>query len=389
MKVIRGLVKSAMFPMRFGIIGDEGGVSSEGGAPQQTNEEILGSVFAGNDVDISTIPDPEKPEGFQEVAGSENSDIIPNNQGGVNDGGKQVSDQLPTNTDNWMWDEMQKRLSTTENEWSIPEEITTGKKSDGTDLTQEDRFNMFVENITKVTSEENTDSFLKAYNAAKKDENFSMNKFLVEEQQKQAIFAADDDTFLQAYLRSQKDDTNRQKHSDKEIQDYIAKLNSIEKSEKVTQLKGEINLAQDARVTEQEQAYNKKQKAQFDSWENNRLQQVTDTMQRMSTMNNIAGLPITESDIMEFQGVFDKMTQFNPKTQQLYMDDYLQSNNDNVFKMLYLLHKADKGEVAKHISNVKQTTKDDILNKTGIKPNIQGSSGQYKGEVAPDSKAFH
>lgn len=387
MKVIRKLVNSYLVPFKFGIDQDGGGnagAPSDVPADSPSIEQTITSALAGDSIEPDALPDPNITTVADE---SENTAIKPDS----NESGKPNTEV--SQVDNFMWEQLQKKLSTEDEQWEIPEAIKTGKKEDGTDLTPEERYEMFVENAVKTvqkTENPEQDDFMKAYQVAKQDKDFNMQEFLKQEEQKNAIFSSDDNTFLQAYLKSQKTEEGKQKHSDQEINDYINKLNSIEKTEKVTALKNELKKSQQLRVQQQEEAIQAKQKEAFDSWESNRQKLVKSTIERMSSIEDIAGIPITESDIKEFQPVFDKMTQFNPKTNQLFMDDYLQSNNENVFKMLYLLNKADSGEINKYISGVKQSTKDDILNKTGIKPNVQGSSTASRGNSkVPESTDFH
>jgi hypothetical protein len=242
---------------------------------------------------------------------------------------------------------------------------------------------------TATPSEEIQDPFIKAYNIRKQEEGFELSSFLEEERTKQTIMSLDDNTFLNAYLKSLKSEDGKIKHSDAEITEYINKLNPIEKAEKVKQLKSELQKAQDSVLTERETAIAKKQEEAFTAWETSRQKSIEETTMRMSQIKEVAGIPITESDLQEFIPKFDKLTQFNKETGRLYMDDYLQSNNDTVFKMLFLMHKAEKGEIDKHISTVKQTVKDTLFEKLGIKPNITGASSSSGGIEAPTSKAFH
>lgn len=382
MRTVRDLVKRCLMFMVMNIDGEG---SSNAGAPSDSIAGTLANAFAGDSMDANLIPDPDKPSNAADNNGQ-------GNNGGSNGTGTDGNPTPPipqnTTTDMWMWNELKTRASSVDDQWDIPKEIATGKKEDGTDLSQAERFEMFTDSVMKLNAPKETDDFIQAYQAAKQGENFQLNSFIQEQQQKHAILNASDDVFLEAYLRSQKTEDGKAKHSDTDISDYISKLNSIEKSEKASALKTQLQAAQNAKVQEQINSNKERETAKLAEWENNRQLQLTQTLKSMASIKEIAGMPITESDLAEFEPIFDKMTQFNPKTGQLYMDEYLQSNNENVFKTLYLMHKADKGEIEKHVSNVKESIKEKILNRTGIIPNHQGGSAFGNSNQVPTDKSF-
>lgn len=378
MKFFRETAKRIFIPY-LGIDQDGG---QGGGAPAP--EEMLRNAFAGNSVPAEDIPTPESFSQSNDNGGAphdpQHQQAEPSNQ-----------DTPAQATDNWLWEEMNERLATKNNEWKVSDAVISGKKEDGTELSRQERFEMFVQDLQKTASpnEDVQDPFIKAYNIRKQEEGFELSSFLEEERTKQTIMSLDDNTFLNAYLKSLKSEDGKVKHSDAEITEYVNKLNPIEKAEKVKQLKSELQKVQDSVLAEREAALIKKQEESFNAWETSRQKSIEETTMRMSQIKEVAGIPITESDLQEFIPKFDKLTQFNKETGRLYMDDYLQSNNDTVFKMLFLMHKAEKGEIDKHISTVKQTVKDTLFEKLGIKPNITGASSSSGGIEAPTSKAFH
>jgi hypothetical protein len=198
-----------------------------------------------------------------------------------------------------------------------------------------------------------------------------------------------DNDFLFSYLSVQKDGDGKVMYTEDEINEYINKLNPIERKDKVEALKSNLRAAQQKELQAKNAEAEAKRQEAFNSWDKNRQEMIKDTVKKMSLSDNIAGIPLTQSDLEEFVPIFDKMTQFNKETGQLYMDDFLQSNNENVFTALYLLHKSKKGDIEKHLSNVKESFKESILEKTGVKPNISGgSSATASGETIPTSSSF-
>ena len=389
MRTIRDLVKRCLMPMKFSIDGDGssgGGMGASaidlGGIDASMTAALAGDVTFDTDSMLGNNGGQAPDAGASGQQGAQD----PANGGAA--AAQQPADNNQNASDMWMWNELETRAKTNGTDWTVPEVIKTGKKEDGTELTQQDRFNMFVENLEKNKPQTQEDSFVAAYKAAKTNQDFDMNKFLQTEQQRQAIFSADDDTFLSAHLRSVKNADGTQKHAETDIEAYVQKLNSIEKSEKAEALRGQLRQSMEQENLAKASEANAQRTKVLEDWNNSRQTMLEATITEMASVKEIAGIPLTESDMADFLPVFDKMTQYNEKTGELYMDEYLQSNNSNVFKMLYLLHKADKGEIEKHVTNVKETIKEGIFQKMGIKPNISGSNSGAGGSSAPTSQAY-
>jgi hypothetical protein len=371
MRIFRHLVNRAFTPY-FGIDGVDGSAGSADGI-----EVSLQKAFAGDDVPNIQDLDPG-------VAGA--TAIAPTSG---EPAAQTQMDQQQSDSSNWFWDELSERKAADPLIFDIPEEISTGKKADGTELSRKERFDMFMEKLKpQTTQSEDEDEFISSYKKAKQSPDFNESKFLQEQHQKKAIFSLDDDTFLQAYLSAQKTEDGKQKHSEQNIKDYVAKLNPIEKAEKAEALKNQLKQSQATFEQKQQDVANQKREQAFNEWESNRQKSIEDVVTKMSQVQNIGGIPVTESEIKEFVPVFDKLTQLNKETGRLYMDEYLQSNNDSVFKMLFLMHKAEKGEVNNYVSNVKQGLKEEVFQKLGIKPNVTGSSSTEAGSEIPSASAF-
>ena len=359
--------------------GEEGG----GGGTPASIESTLSDVFAGKANSDIEIPDPEK---WQGDAGQGGNGSDAGDQGG----GSAAS--APANND-WFFSEMKKRLSSTEKPWEIPTEITTGKTADGKELTAAEKFDAVLKHIyDNTTFDDDDDDFIKSYKAEKATagDKFDMKDFVTKQNDRLNILNSDNPTFMTKWLQSQKNEDGTQKHTDDQIQDYVSKLNSIELDEKVSALKQQIQEHNKQYSQKSNEQIAQQREQEFKAWDEKRVAEINKVINEVKTnVKDIGGIPVTESDIQEFQPVFDRMTTLNKETGNLYMDDYLQSSNLNVFKMLYLMHQVDSGGMANYFSNYKEDVKQALLKKASITPNITHGSEQGGIGKAPTSAAFH
>jgi hypothetical protein len=317
--------------------------------------------------------------------------LVENNENKIIDNNDLNSQQYQV--DNY-WNVFKSKIQSDNNEWDYPEEIKTGKNKEGNPLTADEKFDLLLQTIYKYTkvNEDDTnsdDDFIKEYKEQKTKEGFNFEKFIDSKKTQDNILKLEGKDFLVNYYSNIKNEDGTSKYSKDDLEDYISKLNKIQLEKEVEQLKGNYVKTKQENITKQEQEKQQKIKQQFDNWENDRKTKVNKISKMVSSLDKIGEIPFSESDKQEFNAIFDKLTQYNDKTGNTYLSDYLQSDETRLYKMLYLAHKIDSGEMSKHFSNIGIKIKEDILDKLGIKPNIQQNSNiQLGNPVLPGKGAF-
>jgi len=292
------------------------------------------------------------------------------------------------------WNVFKSKIQSENYEWDYPEEIKTGKNKEGNPLTADEKFDILLQTIynhTKVNEDDNNgdDEFIKEYKSQKTKEGFDFEKFIESKKSQDNILKLEGKEFLVNYYSNIKNEDGTSKYSKDDIEDYISKLNKIQLEKEVEQLKGNYIKTKQENITRQEEENKQKVKQQFEKWENDRKTKVNKITKMVSNLDKIGEIPFSESDKQEFNAIFDKFTQYNDKTGNTYLSDYLQSDETRLYKMLYLAHKIDSGEMSKHFSNIGIKIKEDILDKLGIKPNIQQNSNiQLGNPTLPGKGAF-
>lgn len=371
----------------FRVDGSDDGGAAGGGAPSV--EQTLSDVFAGKANSDVVIPEPGatgNSDGDGAGAGGAGSSTPDAGAGGGASAGQ------PSNND-WFFNEMKTRISTAEKPWEIPQELVTGKKADGTEMTAAERFEATLKHIYDNTEFDNDDDdFIASYRAEKTaaGDKFDLHSYIQKQNDNLNILKADDNTFYTKYLESFKKEDGTSQYSADQIKDHISKLDPISLAEKVTALKSAIAEQNKQLTQKSNESIKQAEQAEYEKWETARKAEVSKVLADVkNTVKDIGGIPITEGDLKEFEPVFDRMTQRNPETGNLYMDDYLRSNNNQVFKMLYLMHLVDGGNMANYFSNYKEEVKQKLLDKTSISPNITHGLGVQGGVSMPKSTDFH
>ncbi len=317
--------------------------------------------------------------------------LVENNENKIIDNNDLNSQQYQVDD---YWNVFKSKIQSDNNEWDYPEEIKTGKNKEGNPLTADEKFDLLLQTIYKYTkvNEDDTnsdDDFIKEYKEQKTKEGFDFEKFIDSKKTQDNILKLEGKDFLVNYYSNIKNEDGTSKYSKDDLEDYISKLNKIQLEKEVEQLKSNYVKTKQENIIKQEQEKQQKIKQQFDNWENDRKTKVNKICKMVSSLDKIGEIPFSESDKQEFNAIFDKLTQYNDKTGNTYLSDYLQSDETRLYKMLYLAHKIDSGEMSKHFSNIGIKIKEDILDKLGIKPNIQQNSNiQLGNPVLPGKGAF-
>lgn len=360
------------------------GQGGGGGTAAPSIEQSLSNAFADKASSDVSLPEPEA------IAGTGQGASVQQATESTGTGNGTEQQQTVSSTD-WLYNELSERLSNGDNKFELPEELKTGKTKEGKELSTKEKFDSLLKIIYDNTNfDADDDEFTSAYKAEKasKGDKFSMDEFIQKHNDRINIMKADNPTFMTKWLQSQTKEDGSRKHSDQDITDYINKLNPIELEEKVSQLKSSIQKANSELANKNMGANKEEAERKFNEWDTRRKEEVNKVINSAKSWKDIGGIQLAEGDIETFSPVFEKMTSYNPQTGNLYMEDYLQSNNDNVFKALYLMHLADTGGMMKYMSDLKEDVKSKILSKTGIRPNLSSGGLNESFEKAPTASQF-
>lgn len=383
MRIRNNFFQRTIIPLSFCQFEEPG----EGGGGGESVKENLTKAFADKLEDGVIIPEVEEEVGIK-LEGEETpaAEVTKDK-----DGNTIKKENIEQDIQDEYWAEFKERVHTEDKPYELPKEILTGKKEDGTPLSKKEKFDILLDHIYKNTTFDNQDDeFIKSYRVARQDKDFDFNKFINETGQKNSVLNLEGKEFMTAMLKQEKNKDGGQKYTDKDIEDYIGKLTPIELDQKANELKASYKKQNEQFLNQQKESITAKQQEEFNKWEANRKKEVEQVTKEFEKLDNIGGLPISEADRKIFNPIFDKLTQHNPETGQLFMDDYLQSDNKSLYKALYVLHKIDTDGISKYIGELKNNLKSETLKKLNIKPNILNESNQQEfGEPAPKSSDFH
>ena len=274
----------------------------------------------------------------------------------------------------WFLSSLESELSEEGNEFKLPDEIRTGKTADGKELSQKERFDMLI-NIMKEEGSDDAsasaadidDPFIKNYLDAKADPNFNQVEWLKNQRHNAEQLDLPSRELMEQTLRAEKGLDGNQRYTDEEIAKYLDGKSQIDIDKEADVVRGRIKTEfeqqQQTIKTQREQEYQNALK----EWETNRDKRLGDLTAEMSTLNDIGGIPFSKADQEEYNVVFKELMEVNPKTGQPKIHDIL-ADDKNLYKAIYLLHKADKGQIRSFIGEVKNEVHKKVLSKTSIEP---------------------
>ena len=111
----------------------------------------------------------------------------------------------------------------------------TGKKEDGTPLTDEDKFDILVNTIYENTKV-NEPEFVKRYKEAYQVDGFDHNKFLKDNLSEARNFELPSKEYIQLKYKSVKNEDGSRKYSDEQIDQYFQNKTEIEVDQIAKQL---------------------------------------------------------------------------------------------------------------------------------------------------------
>jgi len=110
---------------------------------------------------------------------------------------------------------------------------------------------------------------------------------------------------------------------------------------------------------------------------------VDEVIDRNKDMKEIFGIPITPSDKKVIDESFKEWTKVNKETGTSKIEEALQSDDDLLYKVVAIITQGELGLKGK-ISDLKESIKDSVIEKLGIKPeNTGGGTSEQPLTVDP------
>lgn len=258
-------------------------------------------------------------------------------------------------------------------DYKLPDEIAQG--------TPAQKLSFLAEVFSKLP--ERNDPFIKEYMEAKAAGKTSTD-FIKERQQQVNILELPSKDFMIQHLtrKNGRTEENPNGWTPETIRDHVENMNPIDLDLKADELK------QTTRTELQTQQQNTQTKAKQEY--QSRIQKVNqETMKQadelfgiMKAQTNIGGIPHTDSDQVEFKEVFKQATEINPETGESRLKD-LFSDDQALYKALYLLHKANNGEIDKWMATFRQDYKEKLKDKLRVNQSTQTGQTAYKAIPSP------
>jgi hypothetical protein len=157
--------------------------------------------------------------------------------------------------------------------------------------------------------------------------------------------------------------------NDEEIKDRVERMrNSGYLEIEDRRIQKEYKDRQTIRQQQQYQESIQKWEADFDIEEQKRSKVVGDMLSGFEKLDNIAGIPLTQSDKAEFTDTFRQITK-RDKTTGLSIADALLQSNDLFTKAMFLILKAEP-KIKQLVTETKEGVKKNILDKLDANPGL-------------------
>jgi len=271
------------------------------------------------------------------------------------------------------------RVSNSDFQYEIPKTILTGQKEDGTKLTSEELFDEFRAEVYKFT-DFGDDAVMEEYREAKKDPNFSQEKFFQSKTLQTGFFGLDDDT--KVFLGTKA--TIGDKMSDDEIKTYVKEMDKVEKIQKAKQYTesyaANLRKQQDAAIQEHK-ANNQKVITQTREADSKKLELL---FGKLSTVDNIGGLPHGKAEQEAFKEAFKELYDIDAETGNRRYEKLFEENPENLYNALLFLSMVKNGDVKNFISKFKTSFVGATFDKLGTGQRSNDGSVIEKTPPTPD-----
>ena len=284
-------------------------------------------------------------------------------------------DKLP---DGYAWQNLKEELG---EEYNVPEEILTGKKKDGTELSKKERYDILVHEIQANSEPDqpgfNTnDPFLARYQVASLQKDFNPVDFMRQEAETINYLNMPAREYYEAVLKSEIDETTKQrKYTDEAIKAHLDGMNPIQIEEKVGVMKQNYVAYLKQRDAELIKSIHGNVTSKFDTDEAENQKYITSYIDQNKSNRNFLGIELSEADHVEFLKELPEYIKRDKQTgHNRFEKDML--SNEAFSELMPLLWLRSKGKLKTYLSLIKEQTKEKIEGKLGDgQQNLSGNSG--------------
>lgn len=277
------------------------------------------------------------------------------------------------------WSVMQSTLSTDETPYEVPEFIKTGKDKEGKDLSKEDKFKLFTNEVLKNASysqNPSIDGYVRNLLSSATQEGFNLESHIKQfsEQVNTNSLPVDERLFMDAkekYGKKGEDDTIGM--TDDDIKDEIAKMGKFQKIDAIKKIDENINV----KLSDQNKANIEDYNTKFDSsiskvkTEDESL--LSNYIKRIKGAANIDGIELGEADhaqfIKDLPSFFEKKVETNTDGFKYVTSEVekqlagLLGSPENSMHLLPFLWMAKNGKLQGYTSSVKEAAKKKVEDK--------------------------
>lgn len=190
---------------------------------------------------------------------------------------------------------------------------------------------------------------------------------------------------LDQYGGKYDEQTNPNGLKDEDIEEYVSKLNTIDKKK----IEKEVDIIIEKNNNELMDNYSKERDEQYEKAYNEYLTTIDTSLQKiknsLSTTEEIYGVKVNSDTIDNYLDEFKEAVTLNKKTGERKIDELL-SNDVDLFKFFVLLMQGGEDKVMEIITRGRETAKEDLFIKLGLTPNPEGSQSKSEGNLTLEEK---
>lgn len=264
------------------------------------------------------------------------------------------------------WRMLAEELHSEENPYTPPAEVLSGKKADGTELTEKERWNMFVKEVRDKTTPNpmfTDDPMMLRYRVSRMKEDFDPVSFFEQERRTHELLRLPAKEYMTEALKASN------KYTEEQIADYVSKLNEVELEEKVKSMKtAYVNSLNERDKQERDAILGQIKNTSIDAFKAEEIANQNEIKKFIDkNVNNrkFHGVELSEADGAQFYKELPELIKRDPETRVNKFDAYLQSN-EAYLNILPLVWAAMNGKLPAVISEMKEGLKAEIEKKAGI-----------------------
>lgn len=272
--------------------------------------------------------------------------------------------------------DLQKKLGLTDEEFKLPEGLTEENYLD--------KYNDFLYENTEFEGEDNIHPELKKINDLV-NKGVDYKEAVAAYQRMNDLAALPDKELVALSLKQQFGITEERKDGwdENKINERISKMESSGYLEiEAQRLRDQIKEEKDKINSQYEESVRQRNEKSATETEKLRTQQIDKSLEYLSGITEVYGIPISKAEITEFKEDFKYLVTPNKETGVSPIMELLQSN-ENLVKIAYFLKKGD-AKVREALTKAKESAKKSVIDKLDDEPQLPKKTAAPMNEGAID-----